>query len=72
MLTNEMIKTEIRKVNKKIKIEEFNRWDNPDEAIRRCITYAAMYINGKPILPMAHRKFLQTLKTTASELDATA
>jgi GNAT superfamily N-acetyltransferase len=72
MLTNEMIKTEIRKVNKKIQIEEFNLWEYPDEAIRRRITYVATYINGKPVLPMAQRKFLQTLKTTASELDATA
>jgi GNAT superfamily N-acetyltransferase len=72
MLTNEMIKTEIRKVNKKIQIEEYNVWEYPDEAIRRRITYVATYINGKPILPMAHRKFLQTLRNTAAEPDATA
>jgi hypothetical protein len=59
-------------VNKEIQIEEFSLRDNPDEAIRRRITYVATYINGKPILPMAHRKLLQTLKTTASELDAIA
>jgi len=71
-LTNEMIKTEIRKVNKKIRIEEHDLWEYPDEAIRRRITYVATYINGKPVLPMAHQKFLQTLRNTASEPSAAA
>lgn len=66
--TNErMIEAEIRKVNKEIPIEECNLWDCPEEAIRRRITYVATYINGKPVLPMAPRKFLETLRRMASE-----
>jgi hypothetical protein len=68
MHTNErIIKTEIRRVNKKIPIEECNLWACPEEAIRRRITYVATYINGKPILPLAPRKFLETLRRWASE-----
>lgn len=66
--TNErMIKAEIRRVNKEIPIKECNLWDFPEEAIRRRITYVATYINGKPVLPMAPRKFLKTLRSMASE-----
>jgi len=61
----EMIKAEIRKVNKEIPIKECNLWDCPEEAIRRRITYVATYINGKPVLPMAARKFLETLRRMA-------
>ena len=70
MYTNErIIKAEIRRVNKEILIEECNLWDFPEEAIRRRITYVATYINGKAVLPMAPRKFLETLRRMASEAD---
>jgi GNAT superfamily N-acetyltransferase len=72
MLTNKMIKTQIRRANKKIQIEESDLWRNSDEAIHRRITCVATYINRKPILPMANRKFLQTLRNAASGSDATA
>jgi GNAT superfamily N-acetyltransferase len=73
MYTNErMIKAEIRKVNKEIPIEECNLWDFPEEAIRRRITSVATYLNGKPVLPMAPRKFLETLRRMASEPDVKA
>ena len=71
--TNEkIIKAAIRRVNKEILIEECNLWDFPEEAIRRNITYVATYINGKPLLPMAPRKFLKTLRRMASEPDVRA
>jgi hypothetical protein len=68
MHTNEkIIKTEIRKVNKEIPIEECNLWDCPEEAVRRRITNVATYINGKPVLPMPPEEFLRTLRRIASE-----
>jgi GNAT superfamily N-acetyltransferase len=68
MYTNERtIKAEIRRVNREIPIQECNLWDFPEEAIRRRITYVATYINGKAVLPMAPRKFLETLRRMASE-----
>jgi GNAT superfamily N-acetyltransferase len=71
--TNEkIIKAEIRRVNKEIPIEECNLWVFPEDAIRRRITYVATYINGKTILPMAPRKFLETLRRMASEPDVKA
>lgn len=66
--TNErIIKAEIRKSNKEIPIEEYDLCEHPEEAIRRRITYVATYINGKPVLPMAPRKFLNALRRMASE-----
>jgi GNAT superfamily N-acetyltransferase len=71
--TNErIIKAEIRKTNKEISIGEYDLWEHPEEAVRRNITYVATYINGKPVLPMAPRKFLDTLRRMASERNVKA
>jgi GNAT superfamily N-acetyltransferase len=66
--TNEkMIAAKIREVNRELTIEEYDLWACAQEAVRRRITCVATYVNGKPILPMPPRKFLETLKRTASE-----
>lgn len=68
--TNErVIKAEIRKVNKDIPIEECNLWTCSEEAVRRRITCVATYINGRPVLPLAPKKFLETLRRMASKAD---
>jgi len=61
--TNEQIKTEIRKINNKLKIEECNLWTCYQEALHRGITSVATYIKGQPVLPMEPKKFLRTIST---------
>lgn len=60
--TNENIKTEIRQINNKLKIEEFNLWTCHKEALRRGITFVATYINGHPVLPMEPDEFSKTIR----------
>lgn len=60
--TNEKLKTEIRKINGKLKIEEYNLWTCYREALRRRITFVTTYINGQPVLPMEPKNFLKKIR----------
>lgn len=60
--TNEKIKTEIKKINDKLKIEEFNIWTCHKDALRRGITFVATYINGHPVLPMKPDEFWKAIR----------
>jgi GNAT superfamily N-acetyltransferase len=60
--TNEMIRSEIRKTNDRLTIEECDLWTCYREALRRGITSVTTYINGHPVLPMECGKFTKTIR----------
>jgi GNAT superfamily N-acetyltransferase len=60
--SNEMIKSQIRKVNDKLNIEECNLWTCYREAFRRRITSVTTYINGHPVVPMEPDRFQKTIR----------
>lgn len=60
--TNEMIKSQIRKVNDKLNIEECNLWTCYREALRRRITSVTTYINGHPVVPTEPERFQNKIR----------
>jgi len=61
-VTNEMIRSQIRKVNDQIDIRECNLWSCSRDALRRGITSVTTYINGHPIVPMKDESFQRTIR----------
>jgi GNAT superfamily N-acetyltransferase len=69
-ITNEMIKSEIRRINDRLKIEECNLWTCYLEALRRGITSVTTYINGHPVLPMEPEKFARVVRRLSRAVPA--
>jgi len=47
---NESTKALIREVKPEVPIVELNLWNQPKEALRRCVTSRVTYVNGTPII----------------------